>query len=185
MEIEFCKGDWDLAKDCGAWLKIHVPTPQTATKWLDQMEPGKTYICKLSEKKKRRSLDANGRYWALCGKLSEKMGIPPEDIYRRHIRGIGCYTVLCVQETALDAFKRVWVSNHLGRFVETRESKLDGCVTVLAYYGSSDFDTRQMAQLIDHCVQDCKAVGVETMPPAELAALLESWEHEKKTDAKN
>ena len=59
--------------------------------------------------------------------------------------------------------------------VDTRASKLPGCVTVLAYYGSSDFDKQQMSHLIDNCIQDCRAVGVETMPPDKIALLKEEW----------
>jgi hypothetical protein len=43
------------------------------------------------------------------------------------------------------------------------------------YYGSSVYDTKQMSQLIDCIVQDCKTVGIETMTPQELAALNERW----------
>ena len=36
-----------------------------------------------------------------------------------------------------------------------------------------------MARLIDAVVQDCKALGIETMPPAELAQLMSAWEERK------
>ena len=45
--------------------------------------------------------------------------------------------------------------------IDTRKSKLLGCTTVLAYYGSSDFDNAQMSRLIDNCIEDCKSVGVK------------------------
>ena len=46
----------------------------------------------------------------------------------------------------------------------------------MAYYGSSDFDRREMSRLIDNIIQDCKAVGVETLPPDKLALLKEDWD---------
>lgn len=55
-------------------------------------------------------------------------------------------------------------------------SKLQGCVNVVLYFGSSTYDTAQMSRLIDLCVQDCKQVGIETMTPAELEALVERWD---------
>jgi hypothetical protein len=33
-----------------------------------------------------------------------------------------------------------------------------------------------MSRLIDLIVQDCKAVGIETMTPAELSRLCEEWQ---------
>lgn len=133
------------------------------------------YAAEIKEYREKRSLDANAYYWKLCGELAKSMGATPEDVYRRHIKDIGNYETLCIQEKALDNFRRTWTSGHLGRFAETRESKLPGCVTVLAYYGSSDFDRRQMSTLIDNCIQDCQAVGIETLPPDKLALLKEEW----------
>ena len=53
-------------------------------------------------------------------------------------------------------------------------------MNVILYYGSSTFDTRQMSRLIDNLIQDAKAVGIETMPPDKLAALLGEWEGKRK-----
>jgi hypothetical protein len=33
-----------------------------------------------------------------------------------------------------------------------------------------------MSRLIDNIVQDCKAVGIETMTPAELERLCDAWQ---------
>jgi hypothetical protein len=41
--------------------------------------------------------------------------------------------------------------------------------------GSSQYDTRQMAILIDGIVSECKEMGIETLPPDEIKALKESW----------
>lgn len=136
----------------------------------------KVYSAELKEYREKRSLDANAYYWRLVSDLSKAIGTAPEDVYRQHIKDIGNYEVICIQDHALDDFTRRWTSGHLGRFVETRESKLPGCVTVLAYYGSSDFDTREMSILIDNCIQDCQAVGIETLPPDKLALLKEDWD---------
>ena len=125
--------------------------------------------------RKRRSLDANAYYWSLCGELADALHMTPQELYLRHIRDLGNYEVYCMQTKAVDDFKRLWCSDHLGRQVETRESKIEGCTTVLAYYGSSDFDTRQMSRLIDNCIQDCIAAGIETRPQEEIQALLEAW----------
>ena len=44
---------------------------------------------------------------------------------------------------------------------------------MVLYYGSSVYDTKQMSALIDHIVQDCKALGIETKTPAEIMLLNE------------
>lgn len=46
---------------------------------------------------------------------------------------------------------------------------------VVAYYGSSTYDTDEMARLIDEIVNEAKELGIETMPPEELDCLIKSW----------
>ena len=71
--------------------------------------------------------------------------------------------------------ERGWERNGIGWMAETFPSKLKGCVNVTVWYGSSTYDTEQMSRLIDAVVEDCKAVGIETMTPAELDALVSRW----------
>lgn len=161
----------------GTWLNLLLDKPciplarQFVLKRKDRL-----YTAELKEFRERRSPDANSYYWKLCGDLARSINEKPEEIYLRHIKDIGNYSVLCVQGEALPDFERKWTSGHLGRFIETKESKIPGCVTVLAYYGSSDFDRREMSRLIDNLIQDCEAVGVETLPPDKLSLLKEGWD---------
>lgn len=160
----------------GAWVSLLLDkqdVPETRRFILNRKD--KVYSADLKEYREKRSLDANSYYWRLVGELAKAIGTAPEDIYRRHIKDIGNYEVICIQEHALDDFSRQWTSGHLGRFVDTRESKLPGCVTVLAYYGSSDFDKAQMSRLIENCIQDCQSVGIETLPEDKLSLLKEEW----------
>lgn len=167
-----------IQSDNGVWLCLKVDEPAPARQFVMNKQ-NRLYDADIKQHREKRSLDANAYYWKLCGDLARAVGKIPEDIYLRHIKDIGNYSTLCVQEKALDDFKRKWTSGHLGRFIETRESKIPGCVTVLAYYGSSDFDRAQMSRLIDNLIQDCEAVGVETLPPDKVALLKENWDAQR------
>ena len=167
---------FDEARVSDGWLCLKVKESAMAKAFVLNRQDG-LYDVDIRKHREKRSLDANAYYWKLCGELAEAVNEEPERIYRRHIRDVGNYEVLCIQERALDTFRRTWTSGHLGRFVETRASKLPGCVTVLAYYGSSDFDKSQMSRLIDNCIQDCKALGIETLSDRELSLLREEWGH--------
>ena len=167
---------FDEARVSDGWLCLKVKESAMAKAFVLNRQDG-LYDVDIRKHREKRSLDANAYYWKMCGELAEAVNEEPERIYRRHIRDVGNYEVLCIQERALDTFRRTWTSGHLGRFVETRASKLPGCVTVLAYYGSSDFDRAQMSRLIDNCIQDCKALGIETLSDRELSLLREEWGH--------
>ncbi len=132
----------------------------------------------ITKAKKPRSLDANAYAWVLIDKLASALHMGREEIYRNTIRDIGGVSdVLCMTKAAYSDFKRHWESKGLGWQTEAEpSSKLDNCLVVTAYYGSSAYDTRQMSVLIDHLVQDCKALEIETMPPDKLAGLLEAWD---------
>ena len=130
----------------------------------------------LRKAKQHRSLDANAYAWVLIDKLASALGLPKHEVYRNTIRDIGgVSTTVCVKEEAADTLMRKWIGKGLGWQAEAFPSKLPGCVNVLLHYGSSAYDTRQMSELVDKLIQDCKALGIETMPPDKLAALLEEW----------
>ena len=108
----------------------------------------------------------------LMDKIADRMHIDKVDVYREAIKSIGGVSeTVCVQDKAVDRLRQGWEQNGIGWQTDTMPSKLKGCTNVILYYGSSTYDTQQMSLLIDHIVQDAKALGIETMTPAELEAL--------------
>lgn len=141
---------------------------------LEELKEDKLSI-EIKKHKNRRSLDANAYMWVLISKIEEKMNISKDVIYKDAIRNIGVYEVIPVKNEAVDRFIEAWTKNGLGWVCETTKSKLEGYTNVLAYYGSSTYDTAEMSRLIDSIVQECKQLDIEVMPKAELDSLIESW----------
>lgn len=141
------------------------------------LESGKDYELTIGKPTKEKSNEANAYYWALIGKLSAKINIPPKEIYRSHIKDVGGnYEVIPIRDDAVETWKKNWVNKGLGWVCDIiGESKLRGYTNVICYYGSSAYNSKQMSRLIDLCVQDCKEQGIETMTPAELALLIENY----------
>lgn len=123
----------------------------------------------------KRSLDANAYAWVLIGKMAEKLNMKNIDVYRKEIRDVGIYEVIPIKNEAVDRFLYTWQRNGLGWVCDTFESKLKGYTNVVAYYGSSVYDNKEMSRLIDNIVQDCKGLGIETLTPTELQVLKEEW----------
>lgn len=173
MRLEFTAARWQADKS-GVWLAIRA-TDAGAVKRFIAEKKDKKYVADIKEHRPRRSLDANAYFWALIGKLSAKISIPPEKIYREMIRDVGGnYEVFPVRNEAVEAFGRIWESRGLGWLAEViGESKLDGYTNMRLIYGSSAYDTAQMSRLLDIAVEECKAQGVEHLPPEKLAALKE------------
>lgn len=147
-----------------------------AVKASQEFAGGMTVALNVGKKQKKRSLDSNAYFWILVDKLSQRLNLPKEEIYRNAIRNIGGVSeIVCVQNRAVEKLRQGWERMGLGWQTDTIPSKIEGCTNVVLYYGSSTYDQKQMTSLIDNIVQDCKAVGIETMTPNELARLLEGW----------
>ena len=154
-------------------LRLKSADP-SARKFVYQFHAGDYDITKA---KRRRSLDANALAWKLIHDIAGEIGISPEEVYRDAVRNIGGVSdVICIKEKAKDSFIRVFTSGHLGRQVEEMPSKLDGCVTLVCTYGSSDYSVQQMSQFIDNLLQDCAALGIETPEETRINSLLEEWD---------
>ena len=139
-----------------------------------KFKPG-TY--ELKKEKKIRSLTSNSYAWVLIHAIADVTRLPPEEVYKDAVKGIGNnYEVVCIQNSAVDAFRKMWSAKGLGWQSEIADSKIDGCTNLFLYYGSSVFDTSQMSKLIDSLVQDCIALGIETKSREEIDSLLSQWE---------
>lgn len=130
----------------------------------------------ITKYRNRRSLDANAYLWVLIDKLAFVLNRTKEEIYKEAIRDIGGVSeIVCVKDEAVDRLCEGWRRNGIGWQTDTMPSKLDGCTNVILYYGSSSYDTKQMSNLIDTLVEDCKQLGIETMTPDQIAALEAAW----------
>lgn len=143
-----------------------------AMAFIRKMKP-KPYEVTIKEQRKKRSLDANAYAWVLIGKLADAMRITPREVYINAVQNIGGnYEIIPIREEAAQKFIETWQRQGLGwPCVDMGKSKLEGYRNLRAYYGSSTYDSRQMGQLIDLLVQDCKALDIETLTPDKLALL--------------
>lgn len=140
----------------------------------------------------KRSLDANSYYWVLLSRLAEAVGISKPRAHNLMLRKYGQNLVIDSQiaflvipdteeaeETALEA-----ESFHIrptSQVKQGKDGKMYRTYTVLG--GSSTYDTKEMSELINGLVSECKEQGIETLTPDELARMMKDYEenHKKKT----
>lgn len=151
-----------------------VGTIEQIIQYLFQQDKTKKY--EVKEYKEKRSLDANAYAWVLLGKLQDKLHIPKEEIYRDAIKNIGSYEVIPIKNEAVEKFRQAWGKKGLGWITETTKSKLDGYTNVLAYYGSSIYDKKEMTRFIEQIIQECEQLDIETKSKAEIDSLLKEWD---------
>ena len=147
----------------------------------DVLAKGKVLAVEVKQYRKSRSLDSNSYLWTMCNKLAEKLSTPKspitkDDVYREAIRKVGQFTILPIRNDAVEQWVYNWGAGRTGWVCENLgESKLEGYTNVMSYYGSSVYDSKAMSRLVDYVVEECKANGIETMTPAEIARMNEEW----------
>ncbi len=153
------------------WVQVQGNVQEVASE-LNRMIGTDKWEIKFSKVRKRKTLDQVGYAWVLIDKLAEVLKQSPKEVYREMVRDIpGVSKIVCVQEDAAEDFKRIWEKNGLGWGCEEFPSKIQGCVNLRLVYGMSCYDTKQMSTLIDRLIEECKAQGIPTLTPKEIAEL--------------
>lgn len=130
----------------------------------------------IKKYRKKRSLDANAYLWVLIGKLSEKIGIDPIEIYRQYVRDLGISRLIEISESAVETMRISWGLHGKGWFCDVLDDGAhEGTKLMRLFYGSSSYNTKQMGMLIDLVCEDCKQNNIEVMTPDELAVMKARW----------
>ena len=137
------------------------------------------YDVSIKKHRNKRSRDANGYCWVLCKKIADVIGNTKEDVYRTSIKQVGSFEVIPVKNEAVDKFMSAWQSKGIGWVSEVlSESKINGYTNIIAYYGSSTYDSRDMSILIDNLVYQAKELNIDVMTEEEIANLKSLWRTE-------
>ena len=159
----------------GEWL-VSFTTREDPGKMFDDLKDDPVRV-EIKKAAKHRSLSANNYAWVLIDQIAEKTRIPASEVYRNAIRGIGGVSdYYGMKEQAYETFCEIWTAGHLGRQVEIIPgSSRPGWINVRAYKGSSDFDSAQMARLIDSLIQEAEQQGIGTVPDTEVERMVSQW----------
>lgn len=138
---------------------------------------GKQLAVEVKQYRQKRSLDANSYAWVLISKIAKTVRppIPEDEVYIEMLKRYGQREpdlLSVIAEGAGMVYRAT--KNHC---CEVGESELNGKLFkhMAILIGSSQYDTKAMAILIDGIVSDAKELGIETMTPAEIAGLKEQW----------
>ena len=140
------------------------------------IDKGKELSVEVKQYRVKRSLDSNAYCFVLCQKIAEKIKSTKELVYQKFIKDVGQFEIIPIKKEATERWIEVWNSKGLGFFSEIlKESKLEGYINVISYYGSSVYNTLEMSVLINEIVTQCKELNIETITPFELERLNTEW----------
>lgn len=140
----------------------------------------KPHTVTIKPERKKRSPDANSYMWVICDKIAKAIKSTKVEVYRIAIRDVGEWEDKPIPAEDVEKHIEMWGKIGDGWFSEERrDSKLPGHKVVRDYYGSHIYDTVSMSRLIDYIVEEAKELGIETMPPDDMARLKQEWSDKK------
>lgn len=159
-------------------VTVELNEKSEGIKMYEELKGHKNLSVKLDKHiKLKRSNNANAYFWVLCGKLAAKTRQNKIDIYKEFIRNIGDnFDVFAVQNDMVDEVVNNWGNSHLGWTCDIiGDSDIEGHTDIIAYYGSSTYNSSQMNALIDAAVYECKEQGIEVLSPDKIEELKNNW----------
>jgi len=160
-----------------------IGTAKQIINWIFEQDPAKLY--EVKEYKPKRSLNANKYFHVLCEKVAKVTGQTAAEVkndiladYGYINQDAGC--IILRNDIDWKTFREL----HLRPTSATRV--LDDGELYRVFYivrGTHTYDSGEMSRVIDGLIQEAKALGVETIPPAELSRLLSRWKPKETADA--
>lgn len=150
-----------------------IGTPEELKQWLSNQDQDKLFAVKPY--KEKRKLRANNYCWVLLSKIADVIGSTKEEVYREYITHKGIFRIITMTKEAAPTFIRVWENQGLGWVCDTSNNSNEDLIDVIAYYGTSSYNTSQMAHFVDYVVDEAKNLDIETLPPDELERLKSLW----------
>ena len=137
-------------------------------KWLFSQDRDKLF--EIKEHKEKRSLTANAYAWSLIGKIADALRTSKEETYLTMLKRYG-------QSEMVSVLSSIDVSGYFKYYEPVATATLQGkeFTHYKIFKGSSEYDSREMAVLIDGIVSEAKELDIETLPPSEVERLKNMW----------
>lgn len=183
MKLTFEQARWTMG-DKGFWLCFKVKETSLARAFVEKLKSfskSKMFQADVKPYRQARSDNANRYLWVLCEKIAQEVGhVTKEDVYIRMVRDAGVFDVLNIPSEGLQGFVRRWKRQGIGwQAAVVQESHIPGYTEVMAFYGSSKYDTKEMFHLLEHVIDTAKELDIETATPDEIALMKARWEDEQ------
>ena len=137
--------------------------------WLFQQEDREA-VYDIRPYRPKRSLNANSYAWLLIGRIADALRTDKDAVYLEMLKRYG-------QSEIVSVLSSINVSGYFKHFECIGESYLYG--KKFSHYkifkGSSEYDSREMAVLIDGIISEAKEMGIETETPEMIEKFKSEW----------
>ena len=124
--------------------------------------------------RKARSRDANAYAWVLMSKIASAMKTSKEEIYEIMLRRYG---VLYEDEDGpitMTVKSNIDMSKIDGHWMRIKENEHWSAYAMIK--GSSEYNTKEMADFIDGVVSEAKDLDIQTLTPKQIGRMKALWQ---------
>lgn len=145
-----------------------IGNAETIVKWLFTQDRDR--IWEIKEHKEKRSLNANAYLWVLVGKIADRLRTSKDEVYLTCLKLYG-------QSEVVSVLSDIDVRGYFKYFEEIGKGHVNGreFTHYKVFKGSSEYDSREMAVLIDGVISEAKELDIETLPPHEIERMKQRW----------
>jgi hypothetical protein len=132
----------------------------------------KPHTVEIEPLKRKRSLDANAYLWVLMGKMAEVLKTSKDEIYLEMLDRYGVFTHIVVKPNVVERVKDEWRTVR-----ELGEVTINGKtgIQLQCFFGSSTYDQKEFAHLLDGTISEAKEIGIETLSQSEADRMIKEW----------
>ena len=138
--------------------------------------------------KEKRSLDANGYYWALVSQIAKALRaagdpVTNEEVHKAMIQHYGMIDIdeqgvakWLLVEDGKEPPEGVYLME-TGHVVDVpgKDGKKVRCRVYVRMRGTHTYNTQEMTALLNGVIEDAKLLGIDTLTPAERERMLSQW----------
>ena len=138
--------DWQSNK-----LNITLSINENINSEIEKIKDVEKLSIKVNKYRKKRSLDANAYMWVLLSKIADVINSDKDDVYIEMLSRYGVFTHIIVRKEVVEKIKTEWRAVR-----ELGEINVNGSsgIQLQCYFGSSTYDSKEMATLIDGVVRE-------------------------------
>ena len=151
-------------------LSLEIYEKNTLLREYETLEKEDILSIEIKKHKNKRSLNANNYCWALINELGNEMNLSKDEVYLLMLKRYG-------QNELVSILSNINVAGYFKYYEVAGTTILNNkeFTHYRIYKGSSEYDTKEMAILIDGIVSECQELGIETLTPDELDKLKSEW----------
>lgn len=137
---------------------------------------GKELSVEIKQYREKRSLDANSYFWLLLSEIAVILKTTKDELYLIMLERYGIFTHIVVKPEMVNRVKEEWRTIR-----ELGEVTINGKqgIQLQCFFGSSTYDSKEMASLIDGVISEAQEIGISTITPNELLQLKSAWGERK------